>query len=289
MKNILSRKSFTLHKLNEGIIPEFILEKMQDNLIGKVDYTLLKPEATEDQILELCAKADKLGVKSVCILPKMVAVAKEALKDSKVLVCTVISFPHGTDSTEQKLSETKRCIADGADECDMVLNYPLLKEIMKNSEVDGKIVRDGSPVGFTKAPEKEEAYIINDIKTLVDECHKHTNKDGDPITLKVIVESGLLSADETARSTEYCLDAGADFIKTSTGMVKGPGAELDKVKIMRQIINDVGSRMKIKASGGIRTIEDFYKFNALVDRFGVGSAAVDKIFGEGGDVVVGSY
>ena len=287
MENILTREDFVSLKLNEGIIPDFILEKLQNNLVGKIDYTLLKPEATEDQILELCAKADKLGVKSVCVLPKMVKVAKEALKDSKVLVCTVISFPHGTDSTGDKIREARGCMSDGADECDMVLNYPDLKK------VGVKIPEEGNMVNFYDE-NPQFLPFIEDVESLVMLCHKHTNKDGDPVTLKVIVESGLLSSDETAMATYICLDGSADFIKTSTGMVP-IGAELDKVQIMKKIIEDeynnehVGIKMKIKASGGIRTLEDLQKFNPLVDRFGVGFAAVDKIFGDGGDVVLGSY
>jgi len=256
MNKILDYGKF-LNKLNESATFQ-----QNSDLVNKVDYTLLSPSATEDQILELCEKATNLGVKSVCVLPKMVSVAAEALSDSPVLVCTVISFPHGTDTTEQKLTETKKAIADGADECDMVLNYTDLKRMVSNIP-DGHDNLDN---------------LINDVSTLVDECHNHTNKDGDEVVLKVIVESGLLDEDETEEATHICLDAGADFIKTSTGMV-AVGAELDKVQIMRNIIDEEGSDMKIKASGAIRTMSDIQKFAPYVDRFGVGFAAVDTIFG----------
>jgi len=245
MNKIFDFKNF-LNKVNESA--------NNSNLINKIDYTLLNPSATEDEILVLCKKANNLGVKSVCVLPKMVRIATEALSDSSVLVCTVISFPHGTDSTSQKLSETKKAIADGADECDMVLNYPELKS---NKE--------------------SEDFLIEDVETLVNECHKHVNKDGDKVILKVIVESGLLSEEETVTATHICLEAGADFIKTSTGMVS-VGAELDKVQIMRNIITEEDSDMKIKASGAIRTMSDIQKFAPYVDRFGVGFGAVDSIF-----------
>ena len=217
------------------------------NLINKIDYTLLNPSATEDQIIELCKKANDLGVKSVCVLPKMVSVAVKELKNSNVLICTVISFPHGTDSTEDKLEETKKAIADGADECDMVLNYHMLKKC--------HIIED----------------LVDDVSTLVTECHLND------VILKVIVESGLLSEDETTEATQVCLEAGADFIKTSTGMVS-VGAELRKVQIMKNIITDAHSHMKIKASGAIRTMSDIERFEPYVDRFGVGFAAVDSIF-----------
>ncbi len=241
----------------------FIKENVNDSLIGKIDYTLLKPESTEKDIIELCRKADILGVKSVCVLPKMVKVAAKSLKDSKVLVCTVISFPHGTDTTEQKISETKLVISDGADEVDMVFNYPLLKKMFKN---ENNYSSDHSP------DEDIINNLINEISNLSDICHKNGK------ILKVIVESGLLTPDETEISTEICINSGADFIKTSTGMVE-VGAELDKVKIMKKVINNSDSDMKIKASGGLRTLADLQKFDPYVDRFGVGFASVDNIFG----------
>lgn len=239
------------------------------DLVGMIDYTLLTPSATEDDILQLCEKADKLGVKSVCVLPKMVSVAAEALADSSVLVCTVVSFPHGTDSTEQKLAETKQVISDGADEVDMVLNYPLLKELSEKEDPEE---------GFLESDE-----LVHDVATLVQECHAHTNKDGDKVVLKVIVESSMLNAIETENATNICIDAGADFIKTSTGMKTPDGgtgvAELDKVKIMKSVIAESGSNMKIKASGGIRTLADMKKFEPFVDRFGMGFGSVDSVFG----------
>ena len=264
MSKIFDYQNF-INRLNESLNPD-------SHLLSKIDYTLLKPEATKEQILELCQKADILGVKSVCVLPKMVKAAAEALEESDVLVCTVISFPEGTNTPEQKLSETKMVIVDGADEVDMVLNYPLLKEALANQDDYDSIIEE----------------LINEVAILVDECHAHTNKDGDEIILKVIVESGLLSKEETAESTHICMEAGVDFIKTSTGMV-AVGAELDKVQVMRDEIKFDGSDMKIKASGGIKTMGDLQKFDAFVDRFGVGFSAVDSIFGSGDKTVGDGY
>jgi deoxyribose-phosphate aldolase len=247
MKNI---KSYT----------QFIKESISGNFNNIIDYTLLEESATNEDILELCEKANSLGVKSVCVLPKHVKIAAEALKDSKVLVCTVISFPGGTNSIEEKKSETSQVIADGADEVDTVMNYSKLL----NSEGDMDIVFD---------------YLVEDVECLVDICHSSNNKDGNEVVLKVIVESGLLSVEETKLVTEVCLKAGADFIKTSTGKSSGPGAELDKVMVMYDTIKDNGSQMMIKASGGIRTMEDINKYKPYVDRFGMGYASVDKING----------
>lgn len=273
MKKIFNYKDF-MKNLNESALGSKFANL---SLVNKIDYTLLKPEATEQDIIELCEKANKLGVKSVCVLPKMVKIAAESLQDSNVLVCTVVSFPQGTNLPEKKLSETKRVISDGADEVDMVLDYTLLKQGMNNQD-DFHVIYE---------------ELVEEVRILVDECHKHQNKDGEPIILKVIVESSCLSEEETEQSTYICLDAGADFIKTSTGMITPDDtvgvAELDKVQIMRQIINKEGSDMKIKASGGIRTMSDLQKFAPLVDRFGVGYAAVDSIFGEEKKPIVDSY
>jgi len=262
MKKIIDFGQF-LNKINES--------NLDVSLVGKIDYTLLAPEATEDQIVELCEKAKVLGVKSVCVLPKMVRVAAEVLEGSKVLTCTVVSFPHGTDTPEQKLAETRLCIASGADEVDMVLNYPKLQKMV--DEITDEITND----------EEIEYSLVNEVSMLADECHRRKNKLGEHIVLKVIVESSCLDDVATEEATHICLDAGADFIKTSTGMMTPSGepgvAELDKVKIMRNTIDQEGSDMKIKASGGIRTMADLQKFEPYVDRFGVGFAAVDSIFG----------
>ena len=233
---------------------QFIKENTAFQYNNMIDYTLLEESATDQEIIDLCKKADMFGVKSVCVLPKHVALAKEQLIHSSVLVCTVVSFPNGTDSTITKLNETQRVINDGADEVDMVLNYPLLQ---KNYED-----------GFEE--------LVYDVKTLVDECHKGTNKDGNPIILKVIVESGLLTEEETEISTNICLEAGADFIKTSTGKVT-VGAEMNKIQIMFDTIQKAGSNMQIKASGGVRTAEQINSMLGMVNRFGMGYAAVDKL------------
>jgi len=227
-------------------------------LISNIDYTLLNTEATVEEIKELCRKANEFGVKSVCVRPNMVHIAKKELLKSDVLVCTVVSFPEGVDTTTEKLEETRKCIADGADEIDMVLNY---KKMILPS------------LGFY------HPSLVNDVETLVRECHRHTNKDDEKITLKVIVESSMLDEYETRDATKICIQAGADFIKTSTGYAPNNiGAELHKIQTMKKMINEAHSHMKIKASGGIRTLEDLQKFEPYVDRFGVGCVAVDNIF-----------
>ena len=192
---------------------QFIKENTMFQYNDMIDYTLLEESATDQDIIELCEKANMLSVKSVCVLPKHVALAAKQLENSKVLVCTVVSFPNGTDSSSQKLDETKKVISDGADEVDMVLNYKLLKELY------AKELDINKPEGEDKWNETINQLTFDDVSPLVEECHSNTNKDGEPIILKVIVESGLLSDYETEEATHICMEAGADFIKTSTGKV----------------------------------------------------------------------
>ena len=249
---------------------QFIKENTMFQYNDMIDYTLLEESATDQDIIELCEKANMLSVKSVCVLPKHVALASKQLENSKVLVCTVVSFPNGTDSSSQKLDETKKVISDGADEVDMVLNYKLLKELY------AKELDINKPEGEDKWNETINQLTFDDVSPLVEECHSNTNKDGEPIILKVIVESGLLSDYETEEATHICMEAGADFIKTSTGKVP-VGAEMNKIKIMYDTIKEYESDMKIKASGGVRTAEQINSMLGIVDRFGMGYAAVDKL------------
>jgi deoxyribose-phosphate aldolase len=264
MKNLKNYNNF----INEGLFKKKAGVPILDDITfqtgikkynGMFDYTQLDPVATEEDIMQLTEKARIIEPASICILPKMVAFGKEQLKDTDIMVCTVISFPGGDNSLEDKLAETKQAIADGADEIDMVLDYKKLKENWEGDSVN----------------EETKQYLLQDITQLAEECHKSD------ITLKVIVESGLLDIQQTKLCTELCLEAGADFIKTSTGKV-AVGAELDKVKVMKDTIAEFGGTMFIKASGGIRTIEDVKKFYPYVDRFGVGWGAVDSMNGLSG-------
>jgi deoxyribose-phosphate aldolase len=235
-----------------------------------IDYTLLDNNATTEDIITLCESARIMDVKSVCVMPKHVQIAADELSDCDILVCTVISFPSGNNTLQQKINETKEVIGHGADEVDMVLDYQYLKKEWNN---------EGSNGGDLEIGKSEK--LVEEVDNLVSICHAHTNKDGDRITLKVIVESGLLTTKQTQVATIICLEGGADFIKTSTGKV-AVGAELEKVKMMKKVIDENKEDyydMKIKASGGVRTMEDIKTFEPYVDRFGMGNAAVDKLNG----------
>ncbi len=188
-----------------------------------IDHTLLRPSATEKDIINLCEEAKEYNFYSVCINSCFVLLAKQLLEDSSVKICSVVGFPLGAMSTEAKAFEAKKAIEDGADEIDMVINIGLLK-----SRNYFRVLKD-----------------ITDVKATI----------GD-IPLKVILEISELSKNEIIMASEICLDAKADFVKTSTGFSKS-GATLTAVKIIRKTIKD---KAKIKASGGIMDYESAQKF-----------------------------
>ncbi|HLF20679.1 MAG TPA: deoxyribose-phosphate aldolase [Bacteroidota bacterium] len=210
-----------------------------------IDHTLLKPEATRQQIEELCAEAKQYSFASVCINPSYVKLCADLLRDTSVKVCTVIGFPLGATSTEAKTFETERAIKDGAREVDMVMNVGMLK----SGEYD---------------------YLRNDIQTVAAAAHRHG------VLIKVILETGLLTDEEKVRACAIAKKAGADFVKTSTGFAKG-GATVGDIALMRRVVGpDVG----VKASGGVRTQEQALALIASgADRIGA-SASVKIVTGE---------
>ncbi|MDR1263284.1 MAG: deoxyribose-phosphate aldolase [Oscillospiraceae bacterium] len=213
------------------------------DILSMIDHTLLSPTATPDQIKTLCTEAAKHRFASVCIPPCYVETALEALDElgSAVPVCTVVGFPLGYGTTESKLFETRQAIDCGAAEIDMVINI-------------GKLLHG------------DNDYVFNEIRLLKLEV-------GDK-TLKVIIESCLLDEARKLAACELVTRAGADFIKTSTGFSTG-GATVEDIKLMR---TNVGSDVKVKAAGGIRTAEFARELVAAgADRLGM-SAAV-KAFG----------
>ena len=210
-----------------------------------IDHTLLKPEASEDQILKLCDEALKYGFYSVCVNSCHVPLAVDKLSGSDVKVAAVAGFPLGAMSTSSKVFEAREAVEAGASEIDMVINVGALKE--------GRY-----------------EYVLHEIAALVDVCHGYPLAYGDVATsggalLKVITETCLLTDDEIVKACELAVQAGADFVKTSTGFSTG-GATAEAVSLMRQT---VGDKAKIKASGGIRTLADAKKFIELgADRLG---------------------
>ncbi|MGG3771623.1 deoxyribose-phosphate aldolase [Heyndrickxia faecalis] len=186
------------------------------NLAAYIDHTLLKPEATEKDILKLTAEAAQYHFASVCIHPYWVKLAARELAGTGVKVCTVIGFPLGATTAETKAFETKKAIGDGADEIDMVINIGALKS------------------GDTEAVEA-------DIRAVVEAAQGKL--------VKVIIETCLLTNEEKELACRLSVKAGAHFVKTSTGFSTG-GATIEDVKLMRQT---VGDKAGVKASGGIHT------------------------------------
>ncbi|MGT2929737.1 deoxyribose-phosphate aldolase [Streptococcus dentasini] len=211
-----------------------------------IDHTLLKPEATREQIDAILAEAKEYDFASVCVNPTWVAHAAAALKDSDVKVCTVIGFPLGANTSAVKVFETKDAIANGADEVDMVINIGELKS------------------GNTAAVEA-------DIRAVVEAS-------GDKL-VKVIIETCLLTDAQKVKACQLAVSAGADYVKTSTGFSTG-GATVPDVALMRQT---VGSTVGVKASGGARSYEDAQAFiDAGATRIGA-SAGVAIVNGEVAD------
>ena len=196
-----------------------------ENLNKYIEHTLLKQDATTEDLNKLFDEALQHKFRGVCINPAYVKTAKEALKDSDVKVVTVIGFPLGANKTEVKAFEASVAKADGADEIDMVINITGIKD-------------------------KNYDYVREDIKAVKIACGE--------LPLKVILETDLLTKEEIKKACEIAIEAGADFVKTSTGFVKnGVGAKEEDVKLMYETVNSHG--LKVKASGGIRDKETAIK------------------------------
>lgn len=187
-----------------------------------MDHTILKPEATADQVKKICQEAREYGFFSVCINPSYVELVKKELEGSDVKVCTVVGFPLGATTTESKAFETSEAVLNGADEIDMVINVGRLKM-------------------------KDYDYVRDEIATVVNSARGKL--------VKVIIETSLLDEDEIVKASELTKAGGADFVKTSTGFSTA-GAKAENVKLMRET---VGPNFGVKASGGIRTLEDALK------------------------------
>lgn len=210
-------------------------ETLNRDIAEYIDHTFLKPDASFSDIQKLVAEAIEYKFFSVCVNPCYVATCAELLKGTSVKVCTVIGFPLGATSTAVKAFETKKAIDDGADEIDMVINIGALKS-------------------------KKFLLVEDDISEVV--------KAANDKVVKVIIETALLTDEEIVKASQLSEEAGAHFVKTSTGF-NGPGATLEGVKLMGSAITN---KMRIKASGGIRDYETAMKFIAAgASRLGTSS------------------
>lgn len=213
-------------------------------LAHMIDHTLLKPDATQDEVAQLCYEARKHNFASVCVNPSYVKLSSELLEGSGVEVCVVVGFPLGATPTDGKVFETQQAIREGASEVDMVINVGALKS-------------------------RDYELVERDIASIANACH------ADNAILKVIIEAALLTDEEKVVACQLSKVAGADFVKTSTGFGPG-GATIEDVALMRRV---VGPTMGVKAAGGIRTFEDAQKMIAAgASRLGA-SASVRIIQG----------
>jgi deoxyribose-phosphate aldolase len=204
-----------------GVVPA------DERMAHMIDHTLLKPDATQDEIAQLCYEARKHKFASVCVNPAYAKLCSELLKDSGVEVCVVVGFPLGATPTDGKVFETQQAVREGASEVDMVINIGALKS-------------------------RDYESVEQDIASVARICHANN------AILKVIIEAALLTDEEKVVACQLSKVAGADYVKTSTGFGPG-GATVEDVALMRRV---VGPTMGVKAAGGIRTYEDAQKMIA---------------------------
>lgn len=215
-----------------------------------IDHAVLKPNHTDDDVRKACEMAKRWNIASVCVKPCHVLLAKKLLEGSDVKVCTVIGFPNGSTTTATKAFETIDAIMNGASEIDMVMNV-------------GKLISG------------DEHYVLNDIKQIINICHSEN------VICKVIIETSLLTDNLKVKACELVKQAGADYVKTSTGF-NGDGATLEDIALMK---NTVGDQVKIKASGGIKTYEQAVAFiEAGCSRLGISSTEEILSGGEGKEI-----
>ena len=208
-------------------------------LAKTIDHSLLRPELTEADVIAGCELAAQYDVASVCVKPCHVKLSQQALAGTEVAVGTVVGFPHGSNTTETKVTEAQQAIADGAAELDMVLNIGELRS------------------GNTD-------YVRSDIQAVVDTAQGR-------VIVKVILENAYLTDDEKILACQLCEQAGADFVKTSTGFAPG-GATIPDLKLMRAT---VGPQVQVKAAGGVRTLDGLLEvIDVGVTRAGATATAV---------------
>lgn len=186
-----------------------------------IDHTILKPDTNSEQIRQLCQEALTYGFAAVCVPPYFVSLANDILAESNVKIATVIGFPFGYSTIAAKVEEAKRAIEDGAVELDVVVNIAAIKDARWN-------------------------YVQNELDILTTTCHLQDKK------IKIIFETGLMNEAEIIKLCQISTAIGADFVKTSTGF-SSTGASVEVVQLMK---NNIPNTIKIKASGGIRTISD---------------------------------
>lgn len=214
----------TRHMLSAGAgritTTEVIAAQVPQDLAKYIDHTLLKPDATPTEIEKLCNEAREYGFAAVCVNPPFTKLCADLLRGTNVAVAVVVGFPLGAHTTATKVFETEQAIVDGATEIDMVINIGALKS-------------------------KRDDFVREDIRNVVESAHRLC------AIVKVIIEAAVLNDEEKVRACRVAKEAGADFVKTSTGFGPG-GATVHDVELMRRT---VGPEMGVKAAGGVKTLE----------------------------------
>ncbi len=224
------------------------IEMSQKELAKYIDYSVLKPEFTEEEIIELTKKGVELGVAQVCISPGYMALCEPYVKGSQTKLGPTCDFPFGNSSTESKVAQAKIALQyDTVGEVDMVANFGLIRS--------GKYDE-----------------VANDIRAVADVCHEKG------IELKVILETGALTEEEIRKACHAVVKGKADWVKTSTGFLTGHDDKGADPKIVQIMMDEVGNQIKVKGSGHIRTREHFLQLIDMgIDRMGVGYASVPTV------------
>jgi len=205
-------------------LPENLAEVKE--IIGRIDFSdALSPHETSQAVLEACEKVKKYGFATVCVYPTWVKLAKQHMEGSSQGILVVVGFPHGSTTMEAKVAETRKALEDGATEIDMVINIARLLD-------------------------KDYEYVRNEIKAVVDTCKNHG------VGVKVILEVGYLNDEQKRIAARLSLEAGAEYVKTCTGFGPGKATLHDVVLLM----GAVDGAMKVKASGGVASLEDQWAF-----------------------------
>jgi len=232
-----------MRKFKELIIEKNI-QKYKYNKI--IDYTYLSNDLNVDKIKEICDNAILYNFYSVCVKPEYVSYVNHFLDNTNIKTVSIISFPNGVDKIKEKISKIEEVVINGVDEVDVVMNFKLLKKVSIVDDIDKY--------------NKNIDIIKEEISSISRVCHGINS-----IILKIIIETSDLTLEQIKLVCDICVENGVDYIMTSTGMSK-KGAEIDKVRFMRKILPD---SVRIKASGGIRTIDDISNFvKAGSDRIG---------------------
>ena len=222
-----------------------------DELAQYIDYSVLKPEFTEEEIIELTKDGVRKNCATICINPGYIEICEPFVKNTNTMLCPVCDFPFGTSSTESKVKQIEIAAKyDSVKEIDIVANFGWIRGGMYDK-------------------------VTADIRACADICHEYGRK------LKVIFETDALNEEQIKKTCKCCIEGGADFVKTSTGFLTGfeaHGATIDVIKLM---LHEVGDKCKVKGSGCIRTREHFLALIDLgIDRMGVGYKSVPVVLGE---------